>query len=176
MALNLEAKKNIIQQVNSLASNAISIGVAEYRGLNVEQMTDLRSRAFEAKVSLQVVKNTLAKKALVKTGCECVLPILSGPVILGFSQDEPGAVARVFNDFTKENKDLIVKGLGVEGEFIISDKLTIIAGLPTKNQAISLMIATILAPISKLASTLNEIPTKATRVISRVADEKQLNT
>ena len=104
MALNLEAKKAVVEQVNAVAMSAVSVGAAEYRGLNVEQMTNLRNSAMEADVSLRVVKNTLAKRALAETGCECITPVLSGPVILGFSQEDPGAVARVFRDFIKENK------------------------------------------------------------------------
>ena len=113
MALNLEAKKAVVEQVNAVAINAVSVGVAEYRGLNVEQMTNLRNSAIDADVSLRVVKNTLAKRALAETGCECITPVLIGPVILGFSQQDPGAVARVFRNFIKDNKALVVKGLGV---------------------------------------------------------------
>ena len=108
MALNFEAKKAVVEQVNAVAIGAVSVGAAEYRGLNVEQMTNLRNSALEADVSLRVVKNTLAKRALAETECECITPVLSGPVILGFSQEDPGAVARVFRDFIKENEDLIV--------------------------------------------------------------------
>jgi len=75
MALNFEAKKAVVEQVNAVAIGAVSVGAAEYRGLNVEQMTNLRSAAIEADVSLRVVKNTLAKRALAETGCECILPV-----------------------------------------------------------------------------------------------------
>ena len=85
MALNLESKKAVVEQVNAVAINAVSVGVAEYRGLNVEQMTNLRNSALDADVSLRVVKNTLAKRALAETECECITSVLIGPVILGFS-------------------------------------------------------------------------------------------
>ena len=123
MALSLEAKKAVVEQVNAVANGAESDGVAEYRGLNVGQMPNLRNAAMDADVSLRVVKNTLAKRALAETGCECITPVLSGPVILGFSQEDPGAVARVFRDFIKDNEALVVKGLGVSGEFIDADQL-----------------------------------------------------
>jgi len=97
MALNLEAKKAVVEQVNAVAINAVSVGVAEYRGLNVEQMTNLRNSAIDADVSLRVVKNTLAKRALAETGCECITPVLSGPVILGFSQEDPGSCSACFS-------------------------------------------------------------------------------
>ena len=173
MALNLEAKKAVVEQVNAVASTAISVGVAEYRGLNVEQMTNLRASAIDANVSLRVVKNTLAKRALAETACECITPVLSGPVILGFSQEDPGAVARVFRAFMKENDALVVRGLGVSGEFVDAGQLKRIADLPTKNQAISMVVALMIAPVEKLTRTLNEVPTKLTRVVAAVRDQKQ---
>ena len=173
MALNLEAKKAVIEQVNAIAINAVSVGVAEYRGLNVEQMTNLRNSAIDADVFLRVVKNTLAKRALAETGCECITPVLSGPVILGFSQEDPGAVARIFRNFIKENEALVVKGLGVSGEFVDADQLKKIASLPTKDQAISILMALMLAPTEKLVRTLNEVPTKLTRAIAAIRDQEQ---
>lgn len=173
MALNLEAKKAVVEQVNALAEGSIAVGVAEYRGLTVEQMTNLRASAMDASVSLRVVKNSLAKRALADTTCECVMPVLSGPVVLGFSQEDPGAVARVFNDFVKENEDLVVKGLGVSGDFVDASELKRIAALPTKDQAISLVMALMLAPVEKLARSLNDIPGQITRVVSAVAQQKQ---
>ena len=173
MALDLEAKKAVVEQVNEVATNAVSVGVAEYRGLNVEQMTNLRNSAIDADVSLRVVKNTLAKRALAETECECITPVLSGPVILGFSQEDPGAVARVFRDFIKDNEALVVKGLGVSGEFVDADQLKRIADLPTKDQAISMLMALMLAPTEKLARTLNEVPTKLTRVVAAIRDQQQ---
>lgn len=173
MALNLKAKKVVVEQVNTLAQGSISIGVAEYRGLTVEQMTNLRASAIDANVSLRVVKNTLAKRALEDTPCECVMPVLSGPVVLGFSQEDPGAVARVFKNFIKENEDLVVKGLGVSGNFVEANELKRIADLPTKDQAISLVMALMLAPVEKLARSLNDVPSQVTRVVSAVAQQKQ---
>ena len=173
MALNLEAKKAVVEQVNAVAINAVSVGVAEYRGLNVEQMTNLRNSALDANVSLRVVKNTLAKRALAKTRCECIAPVLSGPVILGFSQEDPGAVARVFRDVIKDNEALVVKGLGVSGEFVDADQLKRIADLPTKDQAISMLMALTLAPTEKLMRTLNEVPTKLTRAVAAIRDQQQ---
>ena len=173
MALNLEAKKAVVEQVNAVAINAVSVGVAEYRGLNVEQMTNLRNSAIDADVFLRVVKNTLAKRALAETGCECITPVLSGPVILGFSQEDPGAVARVFRNFIKENEALVVKGLGVSGEFVDADQLKRIASLPTKDQSISMLMALMLAPTEKLVRTLNEVPTKLTRVLAAIRDQQK---
>jgi len=173
MALNLESKKAVVEQVNAVAINAVSVGVAEYRGLNVEQMTNLRNSAIDEDVALRVVKNTLAKRALAETECECITSVLNGPVILGFSQEDPGAVARVFRNFIKENEALVVKGLGVSGEFVDAGQLKRIASLPTKDQAISMLMALMLAPTEKLVRTLNDVPTKLTRVVAAIRDQQQ---
>lgn len=173
MALNLSAKQAIVKQVNEVASVAVSVGVAQYSGLTVAQMTELRRLAHQAQVSLRVVKNTLAKRAFDGTDCFCVSDVLTGAVLLGFSQEDPGAVARVFRDFSKENEKLVVSGLGVSGEFINANQLKRIADLPTKDQAISLLMALMLAPVEKLARTLNEVPTKVTRVVVAVVQQKQ---
>lgn len=172
MALNLEAKKAIVEEVSIVAKDAISVGVAQYSGLSVEQMTSLRSIARDNEVVIRVVKNTLAKRAVAETSCECITAALTGPVVMGFSQEDPGAVARTFKDFIKDNEELVVKGLGVSGDFVDSAQLKAIAALPTKDQAISQLMALMLAPTEKLARTLNEIPTKITRVVSAVRETK----
>ena len=173
MALNIEAKKAVVEQVGSIAKNAIAVGVAEYRGLSVGQMTSLRILARKNNVIIRVVKNTLAKRAVTGTNSECIADTLVGPVVLGFSQEDPGAVARVFENFIEYNKELVVKGLGISGEFKDGSHLKTIASLPTKDQAISQVMALMLAPIEKLARTLNEVPTKITRVVAAVRDSKQ---
>lgn len=173
MALNFEEKKAVVKQVNELASKSISVGVAQYSGLSVEQMNNLRESASDANVHLQVIKNTLAKIAFDKTDCECIIPILAGQVILGFSEEDPGAVARVFSNFIKNNEALVVKGLGVSGSFVEAEKLKSIADLPTKDQAISMLMSLMLAPVSNLTRTLNAVPTKLTRTLAAVRDQKQ---
>lgn len=172
MALNLEAKKTIVANVNEVAKSSIAVGVAHYNGLSVTDMTALRKSAIAENVSLRVVKNTLAKRAFSDTDFECMMPVLSGPVLLGFSQEDPGAVARVFHKFTKENSKLVVNGLGIAGEFVDGSQLARIADLPTKDQAISMIMALMLAPVEKLARTLAEVPTKITRVLAAVGEIK----
>ena len=174
MALNIKVKKNVVKQVNELAINSISVGVAEYKGLTVTQMTNLRLAADEADVCLRVVKNTLAKKALVNSANACVLPLLSGQVVLGFSQNDAGAVARVFADFLKDNKILVVKGFAVAGKFLGKEQLKSIALLPTKEQAINKLMVCMLAPIKKLCRVFNDIPTKLVRVFSEIHKQKKI--
>ena len=173
MALNLEAKKAIVNEVSSVAKCSVAVGVAEYSGLTVAQMTELRQLARGAEVSLRVVKNTLARRAFTNTNCACVVKMLSGAVIIGFAKDAPGSVAKVFRDFTQDNDQLVVCGLGVAGEFIEAKELNRIAKLPTKDGAISLLMALILAPVEKLTKTLNALPIKLTQVVLMIRDQKQ---
>ncbi len=172
MTLNLEAKQAIVEQVSSIAKNAIAVGVANYSGLTVAEMTKLRTSALHTNVVLKVVKNTLAKRALKKTNCACIEGALTGQVILGFAEQDPGAVARIFHQFKEKNEDLVVTALGISGDFIAPSELKRIADLPTKDQSISLIMTLILAPVERLVKTLNEVPSKITRTISVIAKQK----
>lgn len=173
MAINLETKQEIVQQVHHLAQTSVSVGVADYGGLTVAQLTELRQLARGNQVVLQVVKNTLARRAFKDTDCACVEPVLKGQVILGFAEHHPGAVANIFRQFIQENEQLQVRGLGVNGQFLPSAKLEQVAQLPNKDQAISQLMALMLAPVSKLVRTLNEFPSRITRIISQISNQKQ---
>lgn len=173
MALNLNDKKAIVAEVAEVASTAFSAVAAEYSGLTVDQMTELRAKARESGVYLRVVKNTLARRAVQGTDFECISDALTGPLILAFSQEDPGAAARVISEFAKENKKLEVKLVSVGGQLLAAGDIERLAKMPTKDQAISLVMALMLAPIEKLARTLNEVPTKVTRVVAAVRDQKQ---
>ena len=107
MPLNLEDKKALVKEVAEIAADAQSVVAAEYRGITVTQMTELRAKARAQGVSIRVVKNTLARKALVGTSFEAVGPQLKGPLVLAFSKDDPGAAARVVKDFAKTNDKLV---------------------------------------------------------------------
>jgi len=173
MALNLNDKKAIVAEVAEIASGAFSAIAAEYAGLSVGQMTELRLKARESGVYLRVVKNTLARRALQGTDFECMNEALSGPLVLAFSQEDPGAAARVIKDFAKDNAKLEVKLVSIGGKLLAAGDIERLAKMPTKDQAISLVMALMLAPVEKLARTLNEIPTKVTRVVAAVRDQKQ---
>ncbi len=173
MALNLNDKKAIVAEVAEIASGAFSAIAAEYAGLSVGQMTELRLKARESGVYLRVVKNTLARRALQGTDFECMNEALSGPLVLAFSQEDPGAAARVIQDFAKDNAKLEVKLVSIGGKLLAAGDIERLAKMPTKDQAISLVMALMLAPVEKLARTLNEIPTKVTRVVAAVRDQKQ---
>lgn len=173
MALTLEDKKRVVSEVATVAADAYSAIAAEYRGLNVEQMTDLRRKARESGVYLRVVKNTLARRALSGTEFECMGEDLVGPLLLAFSMEDPGSAARLLKEFSKTQDRLQVKVLAISGEKLPASALDRLASLPTHDQAISLLMAVMKAPLDKFARTLNEVPGKFVRTLAAVRDEKQ---
>lgn len=172
MALGLEEKKAIIAQVTDTASNAMSLVIADARGVTVTDMTELRSKARENKVVLRVVKNTLAKRAFKDTDFSCVEDALVGPSIFGFSMEDPGAAARLFKDFAKENDKFEIKALSVSGQMLDNSQIDVLASLPTIDQALSMLANVMLAPITKLTRTFNDVPGRAVRVVDQVAKQK----
>ncbi len=157
----LQSKKVVVAEVSEIAKAAHSLVLSEYRGLTVAQITQLRKSAREQNVDVRVVKNTLAKRALADTTFECVVDHLVGPLILAFSmnEDDPSAAARVVNNFVKDkaNEKLVVTKLVFEGEVHDASSLNAIATLPTKDEAISMLLAVLKAPVQKLAATLQSV-------------------
>jgi large subunit ribosomal protein L10 len=173
VAIRLEDKQQIVSEVNEAAKSALSAVLADYRGVAVADLTILRKEARENNVYLRVVRNTLLKRAIEGTEFECLSGELSGPTILAFSQEDPGAAARVLKDFSKENDDFDIKALAVGGNLLSADQIDVLAKLPTHDQALSMLMSVMLAPVTKLVRTVNEVPTKVTRVVSAVRDQKQ---
>ena len=173
MAIRLADKQQIVSEVNQAASSALSAVLADYRGVTVEDMTALRKNARENKVYLRVVRNTLLKRAVADTEFECIQGVLVGPTILAFSQEDPGAAARVLKDFAKENDDFEIKALSVGGQLMDASQIDVLAKLPTLDQARSMLMSVMLAPVTKLARTMNEVPSKVTRAVAAVRDQKQ---
>jgi large subunit ribosomal protein L10 len=173
MALTLEAKKSVVAEVAEVAGQAFSAVAAEYRGLTVEQMTTLRRKAREGGVYLRVVKNTLAKRAVKGTEFECISDGLTGPLMLAFSQQDPGGAARVVRDFAKEHELLQVRFVSVAGEMLPAGEIDRLASLPTREQALAMLMAVLKAPVEKLVRTLNEVPGKLVRTVAAIRDQKQ---
>jgi len=173
VAIRLEDKQQIVSEVNQAATSALSAVLADYRGVTVEDMTALRKNARENKVYLRVVRNTLLKRAVADTDFECIQEVLVGPTILALSQEDPGAAARVLKDFAKENEEFEIKALSVGGELMDANQIDVLAKLPTMDQARSILMSVMLAPVTKLARTLNEVPSKATRAVAAFRDQKQ---
>ena len=173
MPLNLEQKKAVVAEVNEAASSALSAIAAEYRGLSVHDMTKLRAEARDNGVYLRVVKNTLARRALEGTEYDCMREGLVGPLVLAFSQDDPGAAARLISDFAKENEQLVVKLVSAGGQLYEPTELKRLANLPTKEQAIAMLMGVMRAPVEKFVRTLAEPHAKLVRTVAAVRDQKQ---
>ncbi len=173
MPLKLADKKAIVSEVNQVAKDSLSAVIADYHGLSVEQLTTLRNQARASNVYLRVVKNTLATRAVEGTDFECMKTVLIGPTILAFSRSEPGSAARVFKAFAKDNEQFEVKALSIGGDLLAADQIDMLAKLPTRDEAIAMLMRVIQAPVVKLAQTLNEVPSKLVRVIAAIRDQKQ---
>ena len=173
MALNLEDKKALVAEVAEVAAKAQSVVAAEYRGLTVGQMTELRAKARAKGVYMRVVKNTLARKALAGTSFETIGPKLKGPLVLAFSKDDPGAAARVVKDFAKANEKLVATLVSLGGEVLPGKDLERVASLPTREQALAMLMGVMKAPIQKFVGTLAAAPSKLARTLAAVRDQKQ---
>ncbi len=173
MAIGLDEKKAIVAEVNETAASALSLVVADARGVASNDMTALRATARENQVYLRVVRNTLAKRAFEGTDYECVNDTLAGPSLFGFSLEDPGAAARLFKDFAKENDKFEVKALSISGMLMGADQLDVLAKLPTRDQALSMLMSVMKAPATKLVQTMNEVPGKLVRTLAAVRDQKE---
>lgn len=173
MAMSFEAKKAMVAEVNEVAGRALSAVLAEYRGLTAGQMDRLRLRAREGGAYLKVVKNNLARLALKGTEYECMEEAFVGPVILGFSLEDPGSAARVISEFRKESEALHVTAISFAGQLLPGEQLDRLAKLPTRDEALAQLMGVMKAPITKLASTTREPVAKFGRTVAAIRDQKQ---
>lgn len=174
MALKLAGKKIIVAEVAEVAATSEAAVAVEYRGLTAAQMTRLRQEARQAgDVYIRVVRNTLATRALENTNFVCLHPVLQGPLILVFSRHEPAAAARLVKNFAKTHEKFVTKALVVDGKLLDAKQLDAVASLPTKDEAISILMATLKAPITKFVRTLVEPHAKLVRTIAAIRDQKQ---
>ncbi|MGO9850004.1 MAG: 50S ribosomal protein L10 [Steroidobacteraceae bacterium] len=173
MALNLEDKKALVAEVAAVAQKAQSVVAAEYRGLTVGQMTELRAKARKQGVYMRVVKNTLARKALAGTSFETVGPKLKGPLVLAFSKDDPGAAARVVKDFAKAHEKLVATLVSLGGQVLPGAELDKVANLPTREQALAMLLGVLKAPIVRLVGTLAAPASQLARTVAAVREQKQ---
>ncbi len=173
MALRLEDKKALVAELNAVAADAHSAVVAEYRGLSAEKMTALRAEARNGGTYLKVVKNSLAKRAVAGTDFECMNEAFVGPVILGFSMEDPGAAARVIKSFSKLNEALKVTAVSVSGQLLPASDIERLATLPTRDQALAILMGVLQAPVTKFVRTLKEPVAQTARAVAAVRDQKQ---
>jgi large subunit ribosomal protein L10 len=173
MALTIEQKKAVVAEVADAANKALAAVAAEYRGLTVKEMTELRVKAREDGVFLKVAKNTLVHRAIEGTEYECMQESLTGPLLFAFSMDDPGAAARLVKDYSKGHEKLIAKLVAVGGELYDASELERLSRLPTYDQAIAMLMGVMKAPIEKFVRTLAEPHTKMVRTVAAVRDTKQ---
>ena len=172
MALKLEDKKAIVAEVADVASKAVSAIAADYRGLTVTEMTDLRAKARKNGIYLRVVRNTLAKKAIENTDFACMKDKLVGSVFLAFSQTDPGAVARLLKDAMRDYEKLTVCALALGGKLLNVGDLDAIAKLPTLDQALATLMSVMQAPVTKLVRTMAEPYAMLVRTVAAIRDKK----
>lgn len=173
MALNLEQKKAIVSELSEAVKHAVSAAAADYRGLTVTEMTELRSEARKRGIKTRVYRNTLARRALAETEFACLRDALVGPIVLFFSKDEPGAAAKLLVDYTKKFERLEVKALALDGQLLGPAQLQSVASLPSRHEALSQLAAVFLAPVTKFVRTVNEPVAQFARVMGQIRDQKQ---
>lgn len=174
MALNLQDKKAIVEEISGIAANAVSLVVADYSGLSASDITTLR-RLARAKpgVEIRVIRNTLAHKAFKGSPCECLNDHLVGPSLFGFSQEAPGAVAKLFKEFAKTNNNLVVKSLAVAGQYYDAKQLDQVAALPSREEALQQLAGMLISPVTTLARMLKEPSTSLARAVQAAGEKQQ---
>jgi large subunit ribosomal protein L10 len=173
MALTLEQKKAVVAEVAEAAKTAHSAVAAEYRGITVEKMTEMRARARNEGVYLKVAKNTLVKRAVEGTDFECMAEELSGPLLFAFSMEDPGSAARLIKSFAKDEEKLDVRLVAMGATLYDAAELERLASLPTRDQAIAMLMGVMKAPVEKFVRTLAEPHAKLVRTVAAVRDSKQ---
>ena len=172
MSLSIEAKKAIVSEIASVAAEAPSAIAAEYIGLTVAEMTELRKTAREAGIFMKIVRNTLAKRAFENTNFECMRDGLVGPLLLAFSNEEPGSAARVIRDFAKDNTNLVVKLVALDGKLLGASEIDRLANLPSLEQARGMLLGVLQAPLGKFVRVLAEPEAKFVRVLAARRDQQ----
>jgi large subunit ribosomal protein L10 len=172
VTITLAAKKVVVEEVAAVANKAISAVVADYRGLTVNQMTQLRTQARKTGVYLRIVRNTLARRAFEGTEFSCLSEKLVGPLCIALSLESPGDAARLLKEFAKTFEKLEVKALSLGGQVYEAKELDRVASLPTKEEAIAKLMFVMKAPVEKFVRTLAEPHAKLVRLMAAVRDTK----
>lgn len=173
MPLDRAQKATLVAELSEVASKAQSVIGADFTGLSVAEMTELRRSARAAGVHMKVAPNTLASRALQGTDFVCMCQGLVGPLVLAFSQEDPGAAARVMSAFAKTHNKLVVKLVSVSGKLLAPDDVNALANLPTREQALSRLLAVMKAPIGRLVRTLAEPQARLARTLATIGEQKK---
>ena len=173
MPMRIDDKKIAVKELHEIANKASSVVAADYHGTSVSEITQLRKIARDTKVHLKIIKNTLAKKALSETKFSCLKELLVGPTILAFSLDDPTSAVKLVNNFKKINTSFKVKGLSLGHSLLELTKLTEIANLPSRDQAIGQLARVLIAPLNKLVSLISQVPTKLVLILESIKQQKE---
>lgn len=173
MPLSYAQKEQEVSEIEKIGQNAVSSIIVDYSGLTSVAMTDLRKQAREKDIVIKVLRNRLAKRALKDTNLACLDEKLQGPVLIATSSEDPGAPARLMKSFMKEHKTIEVKALTINDQLLEADQLKAVTSLPTYEVAISMLMSTMLAPITQLVRTINEPVVQVARAVSAVGQKKQ---
>jgi len=172
LSLNLEGKKEVVAEVSAKIATAQAVVLAEYRGLPVEAITNLRKQARASGVYLRVLKNTLARRAVQGTPFEKLADQMVGPLAYGISED-PVAAAKVLQAYAKGNDKLVIKGGAMPNQVLSAKEIGALATMPSREQLLASLMGTMNAPITKFVQTLNEVPSKFVRALAAVRDAKE---
>ena len=172
MGLSLEQKQAMVSEVSAKLKGAQAVIVAQYRGLDVGRVTQLRSKARKSGLYLRVLKNTLARRAVQGTPFEKLSDQMVGPLAYGIS-DDPVAAAKVLHAYAKENDKLVIKGGALPNQLMSAKEVGALATLPGREELLAKLLGTMQAPIAKFVQTLNEVPSKFVRAVAAVRDQKE---
>jgi large subunit ribosomal protein L10 len=168
----MEEKQAVVQEVATQVAAAKSIVLAEYRGLEVGSMTELRRRARRSGVYLRVLKNTLARRAVKDTPFAKLAESMTGPLVYGISSD-PVATAKVMNEFAKGNEKFVIRAGAMPNAVISAREVAALASMPSREELLAQLMGTMQAPIAQFVRTLNEVPSKFVRALAAVRDSKE---
>jgi len=172
LSLNLEGKKEVVAEFSARLAKAQAIVLAEYRGLPVEKITQLRAKARASGVYLRVLKNTLARRAVQGTPFEKLADQMVGPLAYGVS-DDPVSAAKLLHAYAKENDKLVIKGGAIPGQVMNAKEVGSLAALPSREELLAKLMGTMLAPVTTFVQTLNQVPSKFVRTLAAVRDQKE---
>ena len=171
MGLSLEQKQALVSEVSGQLQGAQAVIVAEYRGLNVENVTQLRARARKSGLYLRVLKNTLARRAVQGTPFEKLAEQMSGPLMYGIARDPVGG-AKVMSEFAKDNELFVIRAGAMPGSLMSAKDIKALALLPSREELLAKLAGTLQAPVAKLVRTMNEVPARFARTLAAVRDQK----
>lgn len=175
MGMSLEQKQTVVSEVAAKLGDAQAVIVAEYRGLDVGRITDLRAKARNSGVYLRVLKNTLARRAVTGTPFEKLADQMVGPLMYGIAQD-PVAGAKTLSEFAKDNERFVIKGGAMPNSLMSITDIKALATMPSRDELIARLLGTMQAPVAKFVRTMNEVPTGFVRVLAAVRDQKEKQT